>query len=398
MTALQQLLDESRGTLALTPGEYEGPLVIRRPCTLDGNNSTLWAHRGPVLIVECPGVAIRNLRVENLSDDPAAVSIHARPDTAFSGVEARGLVKGVPGEGDNWTPPALIELGDFAPDSENSFTCTLHIPSRAALHCALEGIEITPRDLQPGSNVLKITVQPLRNNTILYGEMTLECRLSRRICLSGRARTGAPLRRNHPLSLPGAVPWQMQRPPEIFAPMEGQKAGQTVQQGQRLPLNFAQSSLRVLYAHARSLQPMNVDAYCFLLKGDGKVSGDEDLIFFGNSRSRDGAVAVSEAENTPLISVDYTRLPDWVQRAALCFSVYGDDPKQNFSQAVQPVMHVFSGDEEVFRFPLSSLATVKTVVAAEIYRYKGEWKISFVGSGYQSGLRKLCESYGVHVL
>ena len=43
------------------------------------------------------------------------------------------------------------------------------------------------------------------------------------------------------------------------------------------------------------------------------------------------------------------------------------------------------------------LSVEKTLVAVEVYRYKGQWKLNFVASGYRDGLRRLCESYGVEV-
>ena len=46
---------------------------------------------------------------------------------------------------------------------------------------------------------------------------------------------------------------------------------------------------------------------------------------------------------------------------------------------------------------MAGLNLEKTVVALEFYRYKGDWKVQFVGAGYHSGLRTLCESYGVEV-
>ena len=61
------------------------------------------------------------------------------------------------------------------------------------------------------------------------------------------------------------------------------------------------------------------------------------------------------------------------------------------------MIRIFGGEKEMLRFELKDLNDEKTVVATEIYRYKGEWKMNFVGAGYKSGLKTLCESYGVAV-
>jgi stress protein len=44
-----------------------------------------------------------------------------------------------------------------------------------------------------------------------------------------------------------------------------------------------------------------------------------------------------------------------------------------------------------------NFSTEASVVVGEIYRYKGEWKFSAVGSGFNGGLRSLCQNYGVNL-
>ena len=65
MNRLQEAFAENGGPVfTLIPGEYEGPLRVDRPCTVDGCGATLWAARGPVLVIAAPGVTVKNLRVE----------------------------------------------------------------------------------------------------------------------------------------------------------------------------------------------------------------------------------------------------------------------------------------------------------------------------------------------
>ena len=50
----------------------------------------------------------------------------------------------------------------------------------------------------------------------------------------------------------------------------------------------------------------------------------------------------------------------------------------------------------------SSVRTLKTaieneqtaIVVGELYRYNGEWKFNAIGSGFQGGLKALCDHYG----
>ena len=50
-----------------------------------------------------------------------------------------------------------------------------------------------------------------------------------------------------------------------------------------------------------------------------------------------------------------------------------------------------------YSFHLDGLRREKTVNAAEIYRHRGAWKLKLVGAGYEAGLAKLCEDYGLSV-
>ena len=48
----------------IPPGEYEGPLVIRHSCTVDGHGATLWSKIDAALIIDASNVTVKNLRVE----------------------------------------------------------------------------------------------------------------------------------------------------------------------------------------------------------------------------------------------------------------------------------------------------------------------------------------------
>ena len=160
-----------------------------------------------------------------------------------------------------------------------------------------------------------------------------------------------------------------------------------IARGQRLPAGeLAEGVVRVVYEHQYAETSLEIDGYVFLLQGNGKVRNDRDLIFFGTPESAGKAVQVSSAGGRPLVSAELPKLETGVEKLAICCSIYGDKAMENFSQVDGPVIRVFHDSRELYRFPLSDLRTEKTVVALEIYRYKGQWKLNFVGAGYRSGL------------
>lgn len=398
MRSIQEEFNLSSGDFLLTPGEYQGPLVIRRPCVFDGGQSTLWADKGPVLLIASPGVTIRNLRVEVTgSAGGTAIQITA-PHACLENVEASGNVTGLSGEPEDCRLPPAISLGEFSADQENVFSLELETACRAELLCGLRDVAVFPQELSPGKNHVLIKTGPMRDNTILYGEILVRTSVTRRIYLTGKAligapngRMGLPLPVEYPSGPAPAVP-----PPEIVAPAAEYDQIPAIARGQRLPAGELQEGvLKLAYEHQYADPAIEIDGYVFLLKDGGKVRSDQDLIFFGNPDSK--GVQVRSSSGRPLVLVELPKVEAWVERIAVCCSIYGDNPRQNFSQVDGPVLRIFRDSAELYRFPLSELRDEKTVVAVEIYRYKGEWKLNFVGAGFRSGLKQLCEGYGVEV-
>lgn len=401
MSRLQEEFNRQTGDFYLAPGEYEGPLVIDRPCTVDGGHATLWAPQGPVLTIAARGVTVRNLRVEVTGEGGCRTAIETRcGGTALEGVEVSGDVVGLSGEAEGWNLPSVIALGDFAADEINAFSYDLTLPADAELTCGVKGLRAGPARLRQGVNRVTLETDAVRDNTILYGELLLRTGVTRRIYVTGKAVSGAPVHLDAtPVSgtLPVSEPLKMDAPP-VIPPSAGpeQQVRQAVR-GQRMPLAEACGVLRVALDWAGVQRPVELDGYVFLLRGDGKVSGDNDLIFFSNPESETGCVRVAASDGKPLVLLEPGKAPEWTQKIAVCFSIYGDDPAENFSLVRKPCLRLFGGEGEFCRFAMDDLGVEKTVVALEVYRYKGEWRVNFVGAGYQSGLAALCRRYGVDV-
>ncbi len=405
MSKVQEEFNSKSGDYLMSPGEYEGPLTVSRPCVVDGCMSTLWANKGPVLVVDADGVTVKNLRVEvtgELEDEKSGISIKTNyPDTLLENVEVNGSLAGFTGEAPSWSIPSVIPLGVFAADRENTFSFELEAPMAAELSCCLSDIKITPQKLIPGKNRITIKTASMRDNTILYGEVMLKTGVTRRIYVTGKAVKGAPEHHELPpvsSRLARSEPVQVETPREIIAPVVTDTNVTYIKRGQRLSAGKLQNAvMKVAYEHRGTRRPLEIDAYVFLLQKNGKVRNDQDLIFFGNQESEKRDVKVSTGNEKTIVFVELEKTETWVDKIAVCLSVYGDDAGQNFSLVDTPIIRVFDGEKELYRFALSEIKTEKTVVALEIYRYKGEWKLNFVGAGYHSGLKKLCESYGVEV-
>lgn len=406
MDNIQELFRaDSSGEFILTPGEYQGPLLIDRPCTVDGQGATLWRSGEAVLQIAADNVTVKNLRVEQVGDNGGAVALQVLTPGAknikLEDVEVKGRVIGWEQEAENWALPSLIALGEFAADMENTFTLELEAAAPAKLECKMRDVRLEPAQLQAGLNKIALITAELRNNTILYGEIIVKTAVNRRIYITGKALAGAPV---HSSVLPVAngpavsLPVQMTAPAELISPDVDDSSVQHVKRGQRLALaEWQHEPLKIVLEYQTDDAGLEIDSYNFLLKAGNQVRRDEDLIFFGNQESEGGAVKLCQVGDKTLTLLDLAKTPADVERIAVCYSIYGDNQTQRFSSVKGAMVRIFSAGKEVYRFALDELYEEKTAVAVEIYRYKGEWKISFIGAGYRSGLRHLCESYGVEI-
>ena len=152
----------------------------------------------------------------------------------------------------------------------------------------------------------------------------------------------------------------------------------------------------------------DLDTAAFLLGGNGKVSGDNDFIFYGNLRHSSGSV---EHKGDNLIGntggdaeqmvIDLGRVPNTVEKIAFTATIYDAEGRhQNFGMVRNAYIRVLNADnqQEILRYDLGQQFSQETaIVVGEIYRYKGEWKFTAIGSGYHGGLSALCKSFGIDV-
>lgn len=152
----------------------------------------------------------------------------------------------------------------------------------------------------------------------------------------------------------------------------------------------------------------DLDAAAFLLGANGKVSGSEDFIFYGNLTHASGSVQhlgdnlTGEGDgDDEQIQFDLSRVPSQINNIVFAVTIYeAESRQQNFGQISNAFIRICNADtgEEILRYDLGEDFSIETAaVFGEMYRNNGEWKFNAIGSGYQGGLAALCSSYGVDV-
>jgi stress response protein SCP2 len=142
----------------------------------------------------------------------------------------------------------------------------------------------------------------------------------------------------------------------------------------------------------------DVDLSALLLDAEGKVSSDDDFVFFNQPTHPSGTVrhlgaSSGTAGRADAVSVDLTRLPAHVDRVVIAAAADGGP----FSAVAGLTLRVTGPTgADVLTFPVD--AGVETaLVAGELYRRGPGWKFRAVGQGYADGLAGLARDFGITV-
>ena len=150
----------------------------------------------------------------------------------------------------------------------------------------------------------------------------------------------------------------------------------------------------------------DLDASAFLLTDTGKVSAQEDFVFYGNLKHPSGAVehmgdnltGAGDGDDEQ-IKINLELIPANISKIAFTATIYDAATRnQNFGQVSNAFIRIYNEEtgEEMLRYDLGEDFSIETaVVFGEMYRNNGEWKFNAIGSGYQGGLAALCGSYGI---
>lgn len=152
----------------------------------------------------------------------------------------------------------------------------------------------------------------------------------------------------------------------------------------------------------------DLDAAAFLLAANGKVASDADFVFYGNLKHSSGGVEhmgdnlTGEGDgDDEQIKVNLAAVPANVDKIGFTVTIYeAESRKQNFGQVSNAYIRIVdeTSNAELIRYDLGEDFSVETaVVVGELYRNNGEWKFNAIGSGFQGGLKALCQNYGVNV-
>ena len=166
-----------------------------------------------------------------------------------------------------------------------------------------------------------------------------------------------------------------------------------LQKGGNVPLPTSTVTLAVAMAASRP----SPDVSAYLLRADGRVGGDGDMVFHGQRRSGDGSVSMDD--RGLVVAVDLATVPASVARIALAVA-FGPEapPTANFGDVGRLGLSATAGGAQPATFDVDTSGMAeRALVLAELYRRDGGWKLRAVAQGFVHGLGPLARHFGVDV-
>ncbi|RQR58864.1 tellurium resistance protein TerA [Burkholderia sp. Bp9126] len=164
----------------------------------------------------------------------------------------------------------------------------------------------------------------------------------------------------------------------------------TLLPGGNAPVATGQLRVDITYA---PIPGADIDISAFALTATGKVRGDGDMCFYGQTSILGGAVELTgSAAGRATFTLDLGRVDPAIEKVALTATIY--ENKAAFDRVSTLAMAVTGGIEA--QIPTQGM-TETALILGEFYLRQGAWKFRCVGQGFAGGLEPLARHFGVDV-
>lgn len=138
------------------------------------------------------------------------------------------------------------------------------------------------------------------------------------------------------------------------------------------------------------------DLSALLVKADGKVRSDADFVFFNQPVGPGVRLVPGQAGQNSSLAVSLPQVPADIDQVRAVITL--DDATSSFGRFAPPTARVSDATGNVlFEYRIEGLSSESIVIALELYRRQGSWKVRAVGQGYAGGFAALVTDHGVSV-
>ncbi len=137
---------------------------------------------------------------------------------------------------------------------------------------------------------------------------------------------------------------------------------------------------------------IDCDASVFMLRENDRITGKQDIVYFGNLKSSDGSIrhmgdnltGAGEGDDEQIM-VELNSVPSDIQKLVFVVNIYNCEKRhQHFGMIENAFIRIvdLNGAKELLRFNLTDDYGSKTaLIVAELYRHGAEWKFAAIGEG-----------------
>jgi tellurium resistance protein TerD len=148
----------------------------------------------------------------------------------------------------------------------------------------------------------------------------------------------------------------------------------------------------------------DLDASVFVLSDSKKLLSDENLVFYNNLVSPDGAVEHTGDNLTgdgdgddEQIKIDLSTIDPRATEICIVVTIHeADNRRQNFGQVRNSFIRIFDAatSTDLLKYELEEDFSIETAVEfGRIYKRNNEWKFEAVGAGMKGGLQDYLNKY-----
>ncbi len=144
--------------------------------------------------------------------------------------------------------------------------------------------------------------------------------------------------------------------------------------------------------------PATYDISCFGIDANGKLIDDRYMVFYNQTSSPAGEVTAAGPGDgdRERFTVKTAALPAWVERLVFTVTIDGSSTMRDVQSGY--VRLSGAGTESArYAFSGADFAQERAIMAAELYRRDGTWRINAVGQGFNGGLGDLLKHFGGEV-
>ncbi len=137
---------------------------------------------------------------------------------------------------------------------------------------------------------------------------------------------------------------------------------------------------------------IDCDASVIMLNENSKIINNENVIYYGNLKYKNGSVqhmgdnltGAGDGDDEQIL-IELNKIPSDIQRLVFVVNIYDCKArKQNFGMVQNAFIRIVDDNknQEIIRYNLTEQYAGKTALTVgEVYRYQGEWKFAAIGEG-----------------